>query len=144
MIEVLIGIIIAGIFATFAIPAYQNTIEDQKSRLCQARLLSLKAALDIYVIDNNVVPGTLSSIPQSLVDREFARVLGSKGSWKFKFALFLEKLEEQSFVYADSHPTSGDPCSNLTISGVKTNTNEEEWGRGGSDPEPAPFFYIIS
>jgi len=70
LIEVLLGIIVVSILVTLAFPTYRmNVVEDSRARVCEAHLRTLKTGLDIYAAENDVMPGDLSQLPSSYVNR---------------------------------------------------------------------------
>ena len=79
LIELMIGLIVLGILATIALPAYSNFIEDGKTQLCEQNLAAVKSAWDVYIVEHNVVPGDLSMLPQSDIDKVFAQGMRSAG-----------------------------------------------------------------
>lgn len=100
LIEVLVVIVIIGILATVGIPTYQNFIEDSKSRVCQNNLLTLKAALDIYVVENGVVPADLTKIPAATIKKVFAQKL-REGGVPLQVAYAVVELDHRGLAFAD-------------------------------------------
>jgi type II secretory pathway pseudopilin PulG len=98
--EVLLIVVIAGILASIAIPSYQNFLEDQKAKVCETNLKTLKQALDIYAIDHDTMPASLSELPNEILNKALARVLQEKGAWRIKFACFIVGLHRDNLLYA--------------------------------------------
>jgi prepilin-type N-terminal cleavage/methylation domain-containing protein len=99
LIELMIGLVILGVLATIAIPAYQNFIEEGKAQLCEQNLQALKKEWDVYIVEHNVVPGDISQLPREGVDNAFAEGMRTAG-WKAKFALFVEEQQERGAAFA--------------------------------------------
>jgi len=100
LIEVLVIVIIAGILASIAIPSYQNFMEEQKARVCETNLKTLQQALDIYAIDHDTMPASLSELPDETINKAFARILQEKGSWRIKLAYFMVDFNQRHLAYA--------------------------------------------
>ena len=99
LIEIMITLVITGILATIAIPAYQNFIEDGKSQMCQKNLEALGPELIMNIVEHGVVPGDLGQIPRERIERALARANASAG-WKVKLALFLDEQRGRGLAYA--------------------------------------------
>ncbi|MCM8795262.1 MAG: prepilin-type N-terminal cleavage/methylation domain-containing protein [Candidatus Omnitrophica bacterium] len=100
LMEIVIVIIVVGILATLGMPLYQNFIEDQKAKVCEANLKAQKTALDIYMMEHDGVPGSLSYIPQRYFDQAYSLILKEKDAWKIKLAYFILELQEKSLAFA--------------------------------------------
>lgn len=100
LLEIIIVIVVLGILATLGLPAYNNTIENSKSRICQANLDALKVALDIYAMDHDIMPGSLSELPAEYINKAYASIMQRKDAWKIKLAYFIVGLQEKGFAYA--------------------------------------------
>jgi prepilin-type N-terminal cleavage/methylation domain-containing protein len=99
LIEIMITLVITGVMATIAIPAYQNFIEDGKSQMCGNNLEALGPELQIYRVEHGVVPGDLSELPRERIENALARAKARAG-WKVKLALFLDEQRGRGFAYA--------------------------------------------
>ena len=105
IVELVIVVIVVGILATLAFPAYQNFIESQKERACETNLKTIKAALDAYAMDNTVMPASLSSLPVNYLKDAYAKILNNKKeAWKIKLAYFVVGFKERGLVYAQNIP----------------------------------------
>jgi prepilin-type N-terminal cleavage/methylation domain-containing protein len=99
LIEIMITLVIMGVLATIAIPAYQNFIEDGKSQMCQRNLEALGPELKMYIVEHNVVPGDLGQLPRERIEKALARANASAG-WKVKLALFLDEKLDRGYAFA--------------------------------------------
>ncbi|MFA4984726.1 MAG: prepilin-type N-terminal cleavage/methylation domain-containing protein [Candidatus Omnitrophota bacterium] len=101
LIEVMLVIIIAGILFSVGVPSYQNFVESQKAKVCQTNLRTLEQALDIYAIDHDTMPASLSEIPNETIDKAFAGILQEKGAWRIRLAYFVTDLmNHDNLLYA--------------------------------------------
>ena len=100
LMEMIIVVIIIGIFATLGIPAYQNAIEDSKARVCETNLRALKTALDIYAMDHDIMPGALGELPQGYINKAYAQVMQGPDIWKTKLANAILDWNERDLAYA--------------------------------------------
>lgn len=107
LVEIMVVLIIVGVLAIIAIPAYKNLVEDGKSRMCSANLQALKRALDVYVLEHNVVPGDLSQISQERFNKAYAAVISEQSDWKLRLYMYLDKEGREEYAYAATSTTSG-------------------------------------
>ncbi len=63
LIELLIVVLIVGILAAAALPAYQRSVERARFPEAQLILDAYRKALDIYVMENGVLPTSLDDLP---------------------------------------------------------------------------------
>jgi prepilin-type N-terminal cleavage/methylation domain-containing protein len=101
LIEIMVSVIIIGVLATISIPAYKNVVEESKTRVCDTNLKALKSALDVYVVEHNVVPGDLGMLPKESVEKAFACQLKGKEGWKIRLALLVRDMDNTGMAYAD-------------------------------------------
>ena len=102
LIEIMVALVILGIVATLGFPSYQNVIENQKAKACETNLRALKAALDIYMMEHDNLPGSLTGLPFEYIEKAYARILEGKGAWKIKLAYFIVDWEQRGLAHAQS------------------------------------------
>jgi prepilin-type N-terminal cleavage/methylation domain-containing protein len=100
LVELVVVVIIIGVLVTIAIPSYRATAEKSKALACQSNMTILKASLDAYALDNDVMPGDLSGIDDKYIKEAYAKVMNGPGAWKRKLAYFIVSLEEGSLAHA--------------------------------------------
>jgi hypothetical protein len=101
LIEVLLGGIIVALLITVAFPTYRlNIMEDAKARVCESHLRTLKTGLDIYAAENDVMPGDLSQLPSSYINRAYAQLMNGRGAWRFKLAAALVRWDRRNTALA--------------------------------------------
>ena len=103
LIEIIIVVIIVGIFGTLGFPAYQNAVEASKDKACDANLEVLKTAVEIYTMEHNTVPGSLSALKPEHIEKAFAKVMQGKDGWKKRLAYFIAEGPQWGWVYAQSY-----------------------------------------
>ncbi len=101
ILEIMVTLVIVGILATIGFPMYRGMVEDGKAKLCETNLRALKSALDVYVVEHNVVPGALSMIPSKDIDAAYARLEQGKDGWKVRLASWIVAADESAMAYAD-------------------------------------------
>lgn len=102
LIELVVVVVIIGILATVAFPVYQNIVEDAKSEACKTNLRALGMALEIYAMEHEVMPGSLSGLPGEYIGRAYVRLLQQTGAWRIKLAHFIIQQQEKGIAYAAS------------------------------------------
>jgi len=100
MMEVIVVVIVLTILVTLGYPAYKNTIEESKAKVCKANLQALSTALGIYAMEHDKMPGDLSELPTEYIQKAFTRILQEKGAWKIKLAYFIVGWEQRGLAYA--------------------------------------------
>lgn len=121
--EILVVLIIIGILATLGVPVFLNVIEESRARVCEENLKALKAALDIYAMENDQMPANLSKLPDEYIQRGYAKVISSRDkniAWKIKIGEYFERLEHKNLAYA-GNPAK--PYLNLKEDLAKGNLN---------------------
>jgi prepilin-type N-terminal cleavage/methylation domain-containing protein len=104
LLELIIVIIVMGILATLAIPGYQRTVEDAKSKVCETNLKALDAALDIYAMEHDRMPASLSELPLEYIKNAYVKIIRAKDAWKIKLAYAFvgwdQSLKDSARAYA--------------------------------------------
>lgn len=91
LIEILVALIILSVLASLSVAAYQKTIDANKDKICQQNLKVLAAAVDIYVLENDSLPATLSKLTPQQIHLAYQKVLGKTDS-ENKFLAFLSNV----------------------------------------------------
>ena len=63
LIEIIIVIIVVGIIAIFGIVMYDQSIENARAKACELNAETIAGAIEVYVLENNQLPGSISRIP---------------------------------------------------------------------------------
>jgi general secretion pathway protein G len=100
LVEILVVVIVIGILATLGFPAYQNAVEASKEKVCSANLEVLQAAVEIYTMEHNTVPGSLSALKPEHIEKAFAKVMQGKDAWKKRLAYFIVEAPQWGLAYA--------------------------------------------
>jgi len=100
LLELLLVVVILTTLSTIVIPNFQNAVEDSKSKICETNLKVQQASLDIYAMEHDSMPASLSMIPGDCLERAYAKILHEKGAWKIRLAYWLVDLSERNFAFA--------------------------------------------
>jgi competence protein ComGC len=74
IIEIVVAMVIVAILTTLVIiPAYQSALASSQEKICAENQELLKNALDIYAMEHDVMPGSLSELPASYTRRAYAQ-----------------------------------------------------------------------
>ncbi|MFH1363956.1 MAG: hypothetical protein ABIH45_07110, partial [Candidatus Omnitrophota bacterium] len=95
-----IVIVIMAVLATLMIPAYFNVIEKSKNTACETNQRVLLGALEMYGVENPVLPASLSQLRDEDVQRSWAKILSQPGSWKIRLAYAVADLNFKQAAYA--------------------------------------------
>jgi len=102
LMEVLAVIIVIGVLSTVGYVNYENTVEDSKAKISRANMEALNTALNIYIIENDQIPGDLTQLPSKYINDAYAQVIKREGAWKMKLAYFIAGLKERNLAYAET------------------------------------------
>lgn len=100
LLEIMIVVVVMVVLATMAIPAYQGVVEKAKAKICETNLKALEVSLDIYAMEHDTMPASLSELPQEYIKLAYSRILRQKDAWKIKLAYFISGVEKRGMVYA--------------------------------------------
>lgn len=116
LMELIVVLVICGILATFAIPTYQSIMDDSKAKVCYTNQLTVLKAVDIYTLEHDSMPASLSMIPAEYVHRAYAQII-PKAGWDIKLAYWLVDREGLDMAYAQTYgtPWLGKYISDLKI-----------------------------
>lgn len=62
LIELMIVILIIAILVAIAVPVFLNARRNAQTRTCQANLRTIEGAVNTYMADANVYPGTIANM----------------------------------------------------------------------------------
>jgi prepilin-type N-terminal cleavage/methylation domain-containing protein len=100
LIEVVISLVIVSILITVGMPLYMNVIENSKARVCESNLKALRTALDIYAMEHDQFPASLSLLPRKYIREAYKRQMEEKDAWQIELAYFILRWREQGTAYA--------------------------------------------
>lgn len=103
--EILAVVAIVGIIATFAVPGYINMMEKSKARVCETNQRVLLGAVEIYALENDALPASLSKLNTSQIERSWVKVFKQKSDWKTRLAYMLVDFDKRGLAYANVIPT---------------------------------------
>ena len=103
LIEIIIVIVIIGILATIGLPFYQNVLESSKEKVCQTNLLALKKAVEMYIMEHDTVPGSLSELKPETINKAYASVMSGKDAWKKRLAYLIVEGPQWGIAYAQGY-----------------------------------------
>ena len=72
LIEIMVVCVVIVILATISIPTYQTIVEKAHATTCESNLNLLKSALDVYIMDHDTMPASLSQLPPKYIDNAYA------------------------------------------------------------------------
>ena len=102
ILEIVVAIVIVGVLGTLGIPAFQNVIENSKDKVCTTNLKTLQKGLDIYILEQGTVPGSLSELKREHLEKAYAQIMNEKGAWKIRLAYFIVEGPKWGLAYAQA------------------------------------------
>ncbi|MDD5669910.1 MAG: prepilin-type N-terminal cleavage/methylation domain-containing protein [Candidatus Omnitrophica bacterium] len=100
LVEIVVVVVIVGILTTIGFPVYHNIVENSKAKVCETNLKTLQTSLDIYALDNDTMPASLSQLPQKYIRMAYKQVLSGKDAWKIKLAFIIVDWKEHGIAHA--------------------------------------------
>ena len=76
LVEIMIALIIVSVVVSLSIVTFQKTIEANNDRICRQNLKVLQGAIEIYTIENNALPVTLSRLTPEQIHLAYEKVIG--------------------------------------------------------------------
>jgi len=101
LVEVLLVVVILGIIATIGIPLYRGTVERAKAKACEANLKVIHAAVEVYGLENDILPATLSQLEPRHFQKAWAQVLKKENGLLIKIANFIVDFDRRGMAYAE-------------------------------------------
>ena len=92
-------VVIGLIIATFTLVGYRQLLENARQRVCSTNLKALGAAVEIYALENDVLPATLGDLKLEHLLKGYAKAIDSR-DWFTKFSYFFIKINTPPDVYA--------------------------------------------
>lgn len=75
LVEIMIALIIVSVVVSLSIVTFQKTIEANNDRICRQNLKVLQGAIEIYTIENNALPATLSRLTPEQIHLAYEKVI---------------------------------------------------------------------
>ncbi|MDO8747665.1 MAG: prepilin-type N-terminal cleavage/methylation domain-containing protein [Candidatus Omnitrophota bacterium] len=76
LVEIMIALIIVSVVVSLSIVTFQKTIEANNDKICRQNLKVLQGAIEIYTIENNALPATLSLLTPKQIYLAHEKVIG--------------------------------------------------------------------
>ncbi len=99
LIETVTVIIIILIFATFSMIGYRQVLDNSRQKVCSTNLMALSVAVEIYALENDVLPASLGNLKPEHLKKGYAKAI-SQRDWLTKFSYFFLKLNSSPKAYA--------------------------------------------
>ncbi len=99
LIEIIMVVVVSLVIATFTVVGYRQLLENARQRVCSTNLKALGAAVEIYALENDVLPATLGDLKLEHLLKGYAKVIDSR-DWFTKFSYFFIKINTPPDVYA--------------------------------------------
>lgn len=90
LVEVLVALIIIAVLAALSITTFQKTVQTHNEKLCQENLKALQGAIEIYTLENNALPVTLSQLTHEQINLAYSKVAGE--AKENNFLVFFKNL----------------------------------------------------
>lgn len=75
LVEIMIALIIVAVVASLSVVTFQKTIDANDDRICRQNLKVLQDAYEIYTIENNALPATLSRLTPEQIHLAYEKVI---------------------------------------------------------------------
>jgi prepilin-type N-terminal cleavage/methylation domain-containing protein len=98
--EITIALVILAVLVTLGLPLVGNVYQDSQARVCETNQLTIKTALDVYAMEHDTIPGSISQIPAPYLSRAYAMVMSRPDAWQRRLAYFIMDSKERGLAYA--------------------------------------------
>ncbi len=99
LMEIIIALIIVGVFATLSIASYSQFLETARQKVCETNLKVLELAVKAYAAKTDPSPATLSKLESQDIGNAYAKVMADNG-WVTKFSYIFVRLNTPRQAYA--------------------------------------------
>lgn len=141
LIETVMVVAIIAVLATFSIAGYWQLLDNARQKVCETNLETLLTATEIYALEHDALPASLSQLDPSQVRKAYAKVMRKKGLMaklsyafvkmntpKLAYAQFLtysnlSKYGPESHVFVCPSDANGAPSY-----GINGNIQGRSWG----------------
>ena len=100
LVEILVAIIILTVLASLSIATYQKTVTTYRDTICLQNLQVLQTAIDIYTLEKDTLPTTLSQLEPRHIYLAYEKVVGKQK--ENSFLVFLRNRFGIKPVWAQS------------------------------------------
>lgn len=100
LVEILVAIVILTVVASLSIATYQKTVNTNRNTICLQNLKVLQAAVDIYTLEKDTLPTTLSRLEPRHIYLAYEKVVGKQK--ENSFLVFLRNRFGLKPVWAQS------------------------------------------
>ena len=100
LMELLVVVSILLVLFAIAMYLHQQFLTHAKKRVCQTNLRALQTAVELYVAENEALPGNLTRLKLEHVEKGYAKAMENNG-WLIKAYTFLIKLDASDHAYAE-------------------------------------------
>jgi prepilin-type N-terminal cleavage/methylation domain-containing protein len=105
LMEILIVAVIIGILAVVGVAVYDKMIEDAKARVCENHTDTILGALEVYVVEHDQLPGSISQLTPQQIQKSYAKVMQTPDAWKIRLAYWLVNVNRGRFTF-DTMPSA--------------------------------------
>jgi Tfp pilus assembly protein PilE len=99
LIEIIMIVVVIGILATISVAGYWQLLDNARQKVCDANLETLAAAIEIYSLEHDALPGSLSMLEPEHIRKAYAKVMEKKGL-SYELARVFVKMNEPRLAYA--------------------------------------------
>jgi competence protein ComGC len=99
LIETIMIVVVIGILATISVAGYWQLLDNARQKVCESNLETIAAAAEIYSLEHDALPASLSLLEPGHVRKAYAKVMEKKGL-SYKVARTFVKMNEPNLAYA--------------------------------------------
>jgi prepilin-type N-terminal cleavage/methylation domain-containing protein len=88
LIEMITVVVVLGILTTLGVAGYQQVLDNARQKVCSTNLMALEAAVELYALEHDALPASLSQLTPEQVKKAYAQVIQKQDlSTKLSYAL---------------------------------------------------------
>lgn len=99
--EVLTAVVILTILITIGIPISRSVVEQSRSKVCETNLRAIGAAIEIFTLEREQLPASLSQLQKQHIQKGWAKTLEHQNSFLFRLASFIASFSPEEQAHAE-------------------------------------------
>lgn len=124
LVEILTALVVLAVLVSISVAAYQKTVQFNEDKICKENQKVLKTAIDIYTMENNALPATLSLISPQQIYLAYQKVTNGRSKTNSLLARLADFLKAKTAIAGDLGKYYGNNPKVLKCPSDKSSSSE--------------------